>query len=362
MPRENGDNGRWTINQNQLGMFRAALTYFTTVWIAFLVNVYALLPSLNTLSGTCCCIVYNMLMAGLVLSHLRCMCTNPGTAKEHLQPSLQTLMRAEAQKGDYGEVDSPGSTTSRQKWWCTDCDTFRPAGTHHCSTCRTCILEMDHHCTWVNNCVGWRNHKYFLLFLLYAWLGCLLSVLALGTTFCREFPPVRDQVSSLMSRLCPWTSAEAFATLLEDRFGSLRRGDFRVSLWCAAGFSVCGLLLIFITGVGYCQSECMALGVGLIDRRKMQSTADKSSVRPTKWISAHGFNRFCRVMGAGGPVTVWWCFPTSPGMQPCFLLHEEDEVIAMAKHNFLNRPLFPSLGQPDSADADLPNWRRSFET
>merc|ERR1740117_269179 len=116
----------------------------------------------------------------MLVSQVRCMCTNPGTAAEHLESELVASMRyefhrlvAEAGVSDlvYRSGREVWPAKMGRKWWCQKCDTFRPKHTHHCSTCKSCILEMDHHCPWVNNCVGWRNHKYFVLFLFHALIG-----------------------------------------------------------------------------------------------------------------------------------------------------------------------------------------------
>jgi len=55
---------------------------------------------------------------------------------------------------------------------CKFCKKPKPPRTHHCHICKQCVLRMDHHCPWVANCVGYQNHKYFVLFLLYLCAGC----------------------------------------------------------------------------------------------------------------------------------------------------------------------------------------------
>ncbi|XP_035256037.1 palmitoyltransferase ZDHHC16A isoform X1 [Anguilla anguilla] len=56
---------------------------------------------------------------------------------------------------------------------CKKCIIPKPARTHHCGICNTCILKMDHHCPWLNNCVGHFNHRYFFSFCLSMTLGCV---------------------------------------------------------------------------------------------------------------------------------------------------------------------------------------------
>ena len=49
----------------------------------------------------------------------------------------------------------------------------KPIRAHHCLLCQECVMNMDHHCPWINNCVGFNNHRYFLLFIWWLWMGGL---------------------------------------------------------------------------------------------------------------------------------------------------------------------------------------------
>ena len=50
--------------------------------------------------------------------------------------------------------------------------------------CNNCVLDFDHHCAFISNCVGKRNHKYFVLFLVWGGLFAIITtILALRTMF-----------------------------------------------------------------------------------------------------------------------------------------------------------------------------------
>ena len=35
----------------------------------------------------------------------------------------------------------------------------------HCTICNKCVELYDHHCPFINNCLGYRNHKFFLIWI-----------------------------------------------------------------------------------------------------------------------------------------------------------------------------------------------------
>ena len=53
-------------------------------------------------------------------------------------------------------------------------DTHEPRVTVFISSvCGVCVLKREHHCMFAGYCVGHFNHRFFVLFLAWLWLGVL---------------------------------------------------------------------------------------------------------------------------------------------------------------------------------------------
>lgn len=65
------------------------------------------------------------------------------------------------------------------KLWrlCAVCETLVPPRSWHCNVCNICVLKRDHHCAFTGCCVGHTNQRYFLMLLLYVFVGSLYASL-----------------------------------------------------------------------------------------------------------------------------------------------------------------------------------------
>lgn len=92
--------------------------------------------------------------------------------------------------------------------YCLKCKCPKPDRTHHCRTCGRCVLRMDHHCPWFATCVGFKNHKYFILFLWYSWW---FSTYCLIVSFCAIYK--RLYIEKVPAKTT-WVSLLTISTIL----------------------------------------------------------------------------------------------------------------------------------------------------
>eukprot|EP00930_Biecheleria_cincta_P054388 TRINITY_DN4046_c0_g1_i1.p1 TRINITY_DN4046_c0_g1~~TRINITY_DN4046_c0_g1_i1.p1 ORF type:complete len:390 (+),score=53.21 TRINITY_DN4046_c0_g1_i1:126-1172(+) len=110
-------------------------------------------------------LIFNIVSFLMMLSYIRAVVTNPGNIPD--ETSAWEYAPGGAAQPETKEVKATG-----ERRHCKWCAKYKPDRCHHCRVCRTCILKMDHHCPWIYNCVGFRNHKYFFLLLLYSAIAC----------------------------------------------------------------------------------------------------------------------------------------------------------------------------------------------
>ncbi|XP_071792872.1 palmitoyltransferase ZDHHC16-like [Asterias amurensis] len=103
---------------------------------------------------------------------------------------------------------------------CKKCIAPKPPRTHHCSICNKCILKMDHHCPWVNNCIGHYNHRYFMLFCIYMWIGTLYVCISAWPLFRQEFFDPKKTFDSLMAGSLLLTFLHSYQASLKNSTSS----------------------------------------------------------------------------------------------------------------------------------------------
>jgi len=151
----------------------------------------------------------------------------------------------------------------RCKW----CLKYKPDRCHHCRVCKTCVLRMDHHCPWIMNCVGWGNHKYFFLTVLYAGLSC--GFIALTIT---------ESVHGSMYKDMPHFNRFllVFCLVLAGFFAILMTGFMSFHI---------NLMLTATTTIEFCEKRTAGAGVTAVyDRGYYQNILSVLGPRPQYWF------------------------------------------------------------------------------
>eukprot|EP00808_Paulinella_micropora_P031598 g53824.t1 len=141
----------------------------------------------------------------------------------------------------------------------------KPPRAHHCSMCGQCVLKMDHHCPWVANCVGFKNYKYFVLFVMYAWLGCVLYVACGFRKFAQVFSSNPAGPGSI-----------SFMVVLSGLFS----GSFGITLTFFMGFH----LSLILSGKTTIEVHSVGTRPSPWDRGRLANWCAVMGKRPLYWL------------------------------------------------------------------------------
>jgi len=131
------------------GLVGCVCYVYFTITLAFYYPDMGIMKILHT-------IVAIWIIFNICFNYFRIMFVDPGS------PTTESLKSIDLELNGNHQVTR----------YCQTCNAPKPPGCHHCHVCKKCVLQMDHHCPWVMNCVGYYNHKYFVLFLVYMTIGC----------------------------------------------------------------------------------------------------------------------------------------------------------------------------------------------
>lgn len=144
----------------------AHLPVFFTIWLIELLYVAFVLyymPAAGISISSPTSLIFHALVFLAFASWLRVAGTDPGRVPQA------------AEWRTFGQPP-PGLRAQKRSThgarWCQREKCYKPDRAHRCRALDRVVLRMDHHCFWLGNTIGFRNHKFFLLFLLYANMAC----------------------------------------------------------------------------------------------------------------------------------------------------------------------------------------------
>ncbi|TPX06928.1 uncharacterized protein E0L32_011152 [Thyridium curvatum] len=176
-----------------LTYFPLAFVYTLTTWACWVAVTIGTVTTNSAWIGHTTSLGAVLLYALLNWSYTTAVFTPPGsttndygysTLPTHAPPSATTTSLTVKSNGELR--------------FCKKCQARKPDRAHHCSTCRRCVLKMDHHCPWLASCIGLRNHKAFLLFLVYTSLFCWYTFAISATWVWTEILNNTTYVDTLM--------------------------------------------------------------------------------------------------------------------------------------------------------------------
>jgi hypothetical protein len=100
-------------------------------------------------------------------------CRDPG----FINPAKYDSTNVKAYEANEMDLNTPFINSQIYKArYCSTCKITRPPLSSHCKFCNACVINFDHHCTVINQCIGARNHRAFVLCLLFALLQFLYLI------------------------------------------------------------------------------------------------------------------------------------------------------------------------------------------
>ncbi|KAH0721676.1 hypothetical protein KY290_006681 [Solanum tuberosum] len=150
-----------------------AFIYFSTVFV-FIDQWFGLWSSPGMLNA----VFFTVVAAMCISNYALAIYTDPGQVPSSFVPDV------EDPDNIVHEIKRKGGDLR----YCQKCSLYKPPRAHHCRICNRCILRMDHHCVWMNNCVGHANYKIFFIFVMYAVVACIHSLVLLAGSITIDSP------------------------------------------------------------------------------------------------------------------------------------------------------------------------------